>query len=70
VNPPATNSAGKTLSYPNIHLAEGQKFVLEGYRDNRKCGGDMWAGQGWTVGRADKDNYVTPVFVMRDPDLP
>lgn len=67
VSSPVTNSAGKKLSYANIHLTEGGKFLLHSYLDRRDCGGDMWAGQGWTVGRGDKNNYTVATFTASNP---
>ncbi|HEY6795747.1 MAG TPA: hypothetical protein VI248_13795 [Kineosporiaceae bacterium] len=66
---PGDNGSGTTF-FPAVHLDEGQQFVLEGRRDRKGCLADMWAGQGFTMGGSDGDNYSFAGFTARNPDIP
>lgn len=67
--PVPENSGAGTYLYPGTHLMKGQRFALHAYRDIRNCTGEMWAGQGWTVGGADSSNYTHATFTAGNPGL-
>jgi hypothetical protein len=66
---PGDNGSGTTF-FPDVHLNEGQQFLLESRRDFKDCSGDMWAGQGYTMGGSDDDNYSFAGFSMSNPNWP
>lgn len=64
---PGDRSTGTTF-FPDVHLNEGQLFLLDGYRDSKSCRSlNNWAGQGFTMGGADSDNYSFAEFTANKP---
>lgn len=66
---PGNNGSGTTF-FPNTHLNEGQQFLLESRLDRKDCSGDMWAGEGFSMGGPDSDNYSYANFTVSNPDRP